>query len=393
MTGSDPAAPDAAAPDAAAPDAAAPETVAPAVATEAAAAEAGAFGGLGRPLRRSSFLVGLGLGLGLLAAYSLWQAIAALDTVLTLVIVSFVLCLALNPIVEWLLGKGLSRTRATAVVFGMVVLVFVVIGLIVVPPVVTQAAELSRNWPRYVERLLAIPWIADLESSQHVVDRAVGELERRMSDGGFVGDLFGGVLGAGKALLTGALSAVTVLVLTLYFLVALPRVKQAAYATVPASRRERVTELAEEIMRRVGNYAIGQLLVATINACCAYVVMKIVGLPYAAVLAVVVGFLGLIPLVGATAGAVIVALVALLSNPTSALVMLGYFLVYQQVENYFIAPKVMQRTVSVPAGVTIIAALAGGTLAGVLGALLAIPTAAGLLLIHQEVLVPRQSAR
>ena len=99
-------------------------------------------------------------------------------------------------------------------------------------------------------------------------------------------------------------------------------------------------------MRRVGNYAIGQLLVATINACCAYVVMKIVGLPYAAVLAVVVGFLGLIPLVGATAGAVIVALVALLSQPTSALVMLGYFLVYQQVENYFIAPKVMQRTLS-----------------------------------------------
>jgi len=188
-------------------------------------------------------------------------------------------------------------------------------------------------------------------------------------------------------------SVFTVLVLTLYFLSSLPTIKRAAYAMVPASRRPRVAILAEEIMRRVGSYAIGQVLVATINACCSYLMMKIVGIPYAAVLAVVVGLLGLIPMVGATLGALVVALVALFGDPVRALIALTYFLVYQQIENYLISPRIMQRTVSVPGAVTIIAAMVGGALAGVLGALLAIPTAAGLLLLYEEVLVPRQAAR
>ncbi|MEI2647845.1 MAG: AI-2E family transporter, partial [Dermatophilaceae bacterium] len=114
---------------------------------------------------------------------------------------------------------------------------------------------------------------------------------------------------------------------------------------------------------------------------------------YAAVLAVMVGFLGLIPMIGATLGAILVAAVALFVDPTKALVALVYFLIYQQLENYVISPKIMQRTVSVPGAVTIVAAMIGGALAGVLGALLAIPTAAGLLLLYEEVLVPRQAAR
>lgn len=342
---------------------------------------------------RGPFALGLGLGLGLLAAYAVGQTLLALDTVLTLVVVSVFLTLALNPVVERLLRAGLSRPRAVAVVFALVLVAFVLIGLVVIPPVVQQSGDLSRNAPRYLEGLLQVPWIHDLDQSFHVVDKAQQELMRRLSDGGFLGQVFGGVLGVGRALFTGILSAVTVLVLTLYLLATLPTVKQSAYALVPASRRVRVISLAEEIMRRVGGYAIGQLLVATINACLSYVVMKIVGVPYAAVLAVVVGFLGLIPLVGATLGAAVVALVALTNDPRDAIVMLAWFLVYQQLENYLVAPKVMQRTVAVPAGITIIAALAGGTLAGVLGALLAIPTAAGLLLIYEEVLVPRQARR
>ena len=112
--------------------------------------------------------------------------------------------------------------------------------------------------------------------------------------------------------------------------------------------------------------------------------------PYAAVLAVTVGLLGLIPMVGATLGALVVALVALFVDPTKALIAVVYFVIYQQIENYVVAPRMMRRTVSVPGVVTVVAALAGGTLAGVLGALLAIPTAAGLLLLYEEVLVPRQ---
>ena len=143
-------------------------------------------------------------------------------------------------------------------------------------------------------------------------------------------------------------------------------------------------------MRRVGYYAIGQVVVATLNALLSYVMMTIVGIPYAAVLAVTVGLLGLIPMVGATLGAVVVCIVAVFDEPKKALIALVYFIVYQQTENYVVAPRIMQRTVSVPGPVTIVAALAGAALLGVLGALLAIPVAAGLLLLYEEVLVPRQ---
>jgi predicted PurR-regulated permease PerM len=118
--------------------------------------------------------------------------------------------------------------------------------------------------------------------------------------------------------------------------------------------------------------------------------MLVVGIPYPLVLAVVVGVFGLIPLVGAMIGAVIVAVVALFSSVTDAVIVSLYYLAYQQFENYVIVPRIMQRTVEVPGALAIVAALAGGSLFGVLGALIAIPMAAGVLLVIQEVLMPRQ---
>jgi predicted PurR-regulated permease PerM len=236
--------------------------------------------------------------------------------------------------------------------------------------------------------------VQDLDRHYDVVDKIQEEFNKRITDSGFLSSVFGGVLGVGAAVIGGIFQAFTVLILTLFLLGSLPRVKQAAYAVVPASRRPRVISLSEEIMRRTGSYAIGQVGVATINAICSWVMMSIVGIPYAAVLAVAVGFLGLIPMVGASIGAGLVCLVALFDGSfqdfTKVLVAAIYYLVYQQVENYLVVPRVMQRTVSVPGGVTVIAALAGGTLLGVLGALLAIPVAAGLLLLYEEVLLPRQ---
>ena len=352
--------------------------------------DAGAYGAIGRPLRQSPFLLGLGFGLGLLVAYSLWQAIGSLDTVLTLLVVAVFLALALDPLVRRLVDAGRTRGQAVALTFAIVLVVLVVLGWVVIPPVVQQGTELARHGPERVDDLLRNPQLQDLDSAYHLLDRAQEEIGRRVRDGAFMSQVFGGVLGAGKALASGLFSALTVLVLTLYFLASLPAIKRAAYASVPASRRARVESLSEEIMRRVGSYAIGQVLVATTNAVCSYLMMKIVGIPYAAVLAVSVGLLGLVPMVGATLGAVLVALVALFVSPGAALIVLLYYLIYQQIENYVIAPRIMQRTVAVPGGFTVVAALVGGTLAGVLGALLAIPAAAGLLLLWEEVLVPRQ---
>ncbi len=141
-------------------------------------------------------------------------------------------------------------------------------------------------------------------------------------------------------------------------------------------------------MRRTGSYAIGQVAVATLNAFCSWIMMTIVGIPYAAVLAVLAGFLGLVPMVGAGLAAALVCTVAVFDSPRKMVIALIYYIIYQQIENYVIVPRVMQRTVFVPGAVTVVAALAGGTLLGMLGALLAIPFAAGLLLLYEEVLLP-----
>ena len=350
-----------------------------------------AFGQAGRPLNRQSpFYVGFVGAIGVLAAYALWQAVSSLGTVLTLLTVAFFLTLSLNPVVELLVRRGLRRGGAVAAVFALAVGALVLLGFVVVPPVTQQAGELAQSAPRYVNDVLSNPRVQDVDQHYHVVEKIQEEVNKRLTDGDFMSQVAGGVLGAGRILAEGIFSTLTVLVLTLYFLSSLPTLKQAAYAVVPASRRPRVISLSEEIMRRVVSYAIGQVVVAAVNAFCAWIMMTIVGIPYAAVLAVAVGFLGLVPMVGATLGAVLVAVVALFDDPKKAVIALVYFIVYQQTENYLVAPRIMQRTVSVPGAVTIVAALIGGTLLGMLGALLAIPAAAGLLLLYDEVLVPRQ---
>jgi predicted PurR-regulated permease PerM len=351
----------------------------------------GRFGDVGVPLNRHSpFYLGFFGATGALLAWTLWGSLGRAATAITLLLISFVLALALAPLVDRLTGR-MTRGAAVATVFGALVVAIVLVGLLVVPPVVTQGSALAQQAPQYVQDLLDTPWVRELDRHYDVIDRAEQELLGRLTDQTFLEGVLGGILGAGRAVVSGVFQTLTVLVLTLYLLSSLPRVKAAAYALVPASRRPRVVSLSEEIMRRVGSYAIGQVGIATLNAVASWVMMTIVGVPYAAVLAVTVGLLGLIPMIGATLGAAIVSVVAFFDEPRKALVVLIYYIVYQQVENYVIAPRVMQRTVSVPGIVTIIAALIGGTLLGVLGALLAIPVAAGLLLLYDEVLVPRQS--
>lgn len=347
---------------------------------------------MGQPLdRQSPFYVGFVGALGALIAIGLWSMLGRLTVTLTVLVVAAFLTLALNPLVELLTDREVRRPVAVAIVFGALLILLALVGRLVFPPVVVQGSELLNTAPSYFTDLLRTPWIQQLDADYDVISRAQSELEDRIADGSLVGQIFGGVLGAGKAVATGLFQTLTILILTLYFMASLPRMKQTAFALVPASRRPRVEPLAEEIMRRTGAYAIGQFAVAGVNAVLSWVVLLIVGVPYPAVLAVVVGLLGLIPMVGATLGAVIVVTVAFFDEPQKAVIMAIYYVIYQQVENYVVVPRIMQRTVSVPGAVTVVAALAGGTLLGVLGALIAIPLAAGLLLIFEEVIVPRQA--
>ena len=349
------------------------------------------YGLAGQPLNRHSpFYVGFVGAFGVLVAYTLFNAIGRLTQVITLLLVAFFLTLALNPLVEWLTRRGVRRAWAVTLIFLGLTGLFVALGFLVVPPVATQGGDLAKNAPDYLNSLLNNRLVKNFDSHYHVLDKFQAEFQKRVTDSSFMSQLFGGVLGAGKAVLSGFFAFFTVLILTLYFLASLPAIKRAAYGMIPASRRPRFISLTEEILRRVGSYAIGQVAVAGINAFASWIMMSIVGIPYAAVLAVAVGILGLVPLVGASLGAAVVCTVAFFDEPKKAIIALVYYVVYQQIENYVVAPRIMQRTVSVPGAITIVAALIGGTLLGMLGALLAIPIAAGLLLIYEEVLLPRQ---
>jgi predicted PurR-regulated permease PerM len=350
------------------------------------------FGVPGKPMnRRHPFYVGFMGASGVLVAYWLLQLVGRLSEVLTLLLVALFLALGLDPLVAMLQRRGMRRGWAVTVVVLGVLATFAGFVAAVVPTLVSQGTAFGRQLPHLLttfEHSSTVHW---LDQRFGLISNATGRLEQGLANKDTLLQLFGGVFGAGKAVVSGAFSTFTVLVLTLYILASKQSMAEAVYRLVPASRQERVRLLGDEILRRIGAYIAGQVAVATINAVLTYVMLTVLGLDYALVLALAVGLLGLIPMIGATLGAVLVVLVALFGSWQSALLVLAYYVIYQQVENYLISPRIMSKAVSVPGSVAMIAALAGGTLLGILGALVAIPVAAGIMLIVQEVLIPRQA--
>jgi predicted PurR-regulated permease PerM len=328
---------------------------------------------------------------GVLTAYWLLGMLGQLSSVLTLIVVALFLALGLEPVVAGLERRGLSRGVSVAVVFAGVIAIFAGFMSAVVPALVTQASELTSAAPDLVQSFQNSSLVRSLDKRYGLISSVTAQIQQRLKNGDSVMQVFGGVYGAGAAVVSVAFSTFTVLVLTLYFTASLRGMREAAYRLVPASRRPRVKLLADEIIRRIGGYIAGQVAVASINGMFTFVGLSVLQLPYPIVLAITVALFGLIPLVGATLGAVIVILVALFHSWQYAVIIAIYYVIYQQIENYLIAPRIMARTVSVPGAVAVVAALAGGTLLGVLGALIAIPVAAGVLLLMQEVLIPRQA--
>jgi predicted PurR-regulated permease PerM len=344
------------------------------------------FGRLGRPLRRDSpFMLGFLGALGVLLALAIVHAMAQARSVLILIIVALFLAVGLNPLVEGLTRRGMRRGVAIGIVFVVVIGAFVGFGFAVVPPVIEQTNAFVKQLPNYLSDLRGNRTIRQFDNDYHVIAKAQAYVT-----GPDLGQrLFGGLLGVGRVVLNAVFSAFTLLIMTLYFLAALPSMKRQAYQLVPASRRERVTLLADEILIRIGGFVSGALAVAFIAATTSYVFLLILGLPYALALAVFVGLLDLIPLVGATIAAVVVSTLGFINSPGVGIACVVFYIAYQQFENYVIYPRVMRRAVDVPAPVTVVAVLIGGALLGITGALLAIPIAAAALLVIRQVTIPR----
>jgi len=285
-------------------------------------------------------------------------------------------------------GRRIKRHWALLVVISVVIGVLALFVAAIVPVIGDQVALITAHAPGWLDQLEHNRQIQKWNEDFALIEKAKAYIE----DGDLGQRLFGGVLGFGLAVLSALGNAFIVIVLTLYFLASIDKTKDALYELAPASRRPRVRMLGDRIILSVGGYVSGAFVVAVCAGVSSLVFLFAVGLgEYAVALAFTVALLDVIPMIGATIGAVVVTAIGFATDLRIGIACVIFYVVYQQLENYVIYPKVMKRSVDVPGSVTVIAALIGAALLGVIGAMLAIPTAAAILLLVREVFIRRQN--
>ena len=348
------------------------------------------FGEAGKPVDTTHpFYFGFMVTVGALLALTTLRALASASAVFILIIVSIFLAAGLNPAVMFFQNRGLKRGAAVGAVMACVLIFVAIFIAIAVPPLLDQGNQLIDNAPQLIRDLNNNAFINDLNVKYGVIDSLQTKVDSIIKDGQFAITAFGGVIGVGKAVVSGLVSTITILILTLYFLASLPQVVEIGLKFVPASRRNRVSKLVNAIISRVGSFVGGQAIIAALAATFILIMGLIIGMPYAGPLAVIVLVCGFIPLVGHFIGMTIVTLVSLTDSLSTAAIALASYVIYVQIENYVVTPRIMKRSLSIPGLVTIIAALLGTSLLGLIGGLLAVPIAAAVLLILDEVVFPR----
>ena len=333
--------------------------------------------------RSSPFYVGMTAAAGVAVTYTFVRGLAATLSVLTLIGVAFFIALGLEPAVSWLTTRRLPRGAAVSLV---TVLVIAVLGgciSAVIPPLVEQARQFIDHAPHFIQRVQDhSSWIGRLNEQFHIQQRITDAVNR--SGGSTIGE----VAKAGTAVFGALADVVVVAVLTIYFLIDMPRIRATLYRLVPNSRRPRAILIGDELYAKVGAYVLGNLVVSVLTGLATFIWLVIFGVPYPLMLGIFVAILDLIPFGSSVAG-VIVALVALTVSLPVSVATLAFFAALRFVEDYLLVPKIIGRVLNVPAVGTLLAVLVGGAMLGVVGALVAIPVAAAIQLLTQEVLFPR----
>jgi predicted PurR-regulated permease PerM len=345
------------------------------------AEKTGGLGTPGRPVnRRSPFMIGLTAALGVAVAYGLIEVIIRARSVLIIIGLAFFIAAGLDPIVGWLVRHRMPRWAAVLTVIACGLGIAAAFLAAAIPPLAGEATALAHQIPHYMHDLQnRNSQLGRLNVKYHLQDR----LTKLVANGG--GSVVGGVLGAG-ALVLGTVSAIlAVIVLSIYFLAGLPQIKMFGYRLVPHSRRPRVILIGDEILAKVGGYVLGNFITSAIAGLGTYIWLVAWGVPYPLLLGMFVAFLDLIPVIGSTIGGAVVTLVALTVSLPVALATLAFYVGYRLAEDYLIVPRIMGRTVQVPAIVSLVAVLIGGILLGIVGALIAIPVAAAVRLLLQEI--------
>ena len=348
------------------------------------------YGIQGNPMDRSHpFYFGFIATLGALVAIVLMRALASTSQIFILIIMALFLATGLNPAVQAIQRRGLSRAYSVAIIFLLVITFVIFFVSVVIPPVVTQGNQLINSAPSLLADLKNNATIADLNDQYKFIDALQARLNEVTSDGTIIISAFGGVIGVGKSVLSGTFTALTVLILTLYFIISLPQMIELGVRFAPASRRDRVSRLTNAVISRIGLFVGSQIVIAFMAALFVLALSLLLALPSPIAIAMIVFVCGLIPLIGHIIGSAIVTIIALTQSISIGAIAFLAYVFYVQIENYLVTPRIMKRTLAVPGAVTIIAALIGSSLLGLIGGLLAVPVAASIILILDEVVFPR----
>lgn len=328
--------------------------------------------------------VGVGIALGLYAMFS------SIQQLLLWILTAMFIALGLDPVVRWLEHRKIPRPAGILISLTVLVGIIAAFFATLIPTIVDQTTQLVDKAPGWITDFINSDFFKSIDTQYQVRTKITEQVQKFFADSQAVGGIFGGVVGVGSTVANSLFGTLIVLVLSLYFLASLPSIKRWGYRLAPRSRRARVETLSEEITSGVGNYVIGQVCVAVLNATYAFIIMSILHVPYSVLLAFVVALLAFIPLVGGLIAAVVVIAVSLTMGWQASLLYAILYFAYLQFEAYFISPRIMQRAVAVPGSLAVISVIAGGSLLGILGALIAIPTAAAVMLLIREIFIARQ---
>lgn len=340
------------------------------------------------------FAIGFFLTLGGLVALGLGVAVINLSTVLIYIAFALFAALGLDPIVRFLERRGLRRGWAILIVFAGFAIILVGVVSLVVPTLVRQISQFFSDLPSTINAFQnsdVYAWLQNTFGDQ--IGNLLSEFETFITNPANIAAIGGGVLQVGATITTTISGLLIVLVLSLYFLASLDTMKVAFTRLSPARYRTKVRSMTDEITDSIGGYLMGMVVLAFFNSLVAFFLHLFLGLPFPALMAVAAFTITLIPLVGPVLYWIFASILALFTSPLTALIFAVAYLVYIQIEAYVLTPRVMSRAIAVPGALVVIGALVGGTLLGLLGALVAIPVTASILLIIKQVVIPRQDAK
>jgi predicted PurR-regulated permease PerM len=338
-------------------------------------------------LRPQTIFLVLGIsvlvGLALVLIYLAWN-------VLSWIVIAIFLAMALNPAVEAFERRGMKRLWAASLVFALALLTLIGIGFLIIPPLVTQVTEFVNAVPDFIDDLTAgrgpLGWLQD---EYQIVDR-IREAIEKQGVGGVLG-LGAGVVDIVRSVITAVVGAITIIFLTYFMLLEGPRTIEGALSVLPERVRPRYERVGRDIYRAISGYVTGNLLISLLAGVLSTIVFFAVGSEFAIALGLLVAILDLIPLAGATLAAIIASTVVFIETDwIRCVIVIVFFIAYQQFENHLVQPLVYGRTVQLSPLAVLCAVLVGAQLAGILGALLAIPVAGSLLAIAREILQYRQ---